>query len=740
MLTRIGCSALVPLLALLLGACTGLAPRPDGDFLTVNGSLPPFPVAGGTVLTDNDMALGHKLDLIDGARERIDLAYYIHSDDYSSSVLNQALLEAARRGVQVRMLLDYHSNYQHLDLYRMLEARGDGRIQVRLFNRPTVNIIRDAAYLSLGCAAVGATTDPGQCDEAKLAAIDAQLAASTDPRNANVAGSGLVLAGLYGKDPRLLASAILEGQQLDPTALQSDAPDPEQRARLQEFLQLYWDARFGNAFERLLAGLQLDLAFTLYGAELTPVRDALESYLPLGRRDADDDTLRDWDYLTDFLHHKLLLMDDRALILGGRNVEDAYHMVPNALTERYVFKDVDLHLELDTPQPALGESFERLWNFREMVASIDEVVQHAPIEPLLLARAERERCADTAEASEARRQCLEALATEFADLDARLAQIHRQMQQHADTYRRRYLPAPPGPARPSFPVDAGAVAYYLENLPIVPGSAPPRRQYGAQSGGERTDAKHIHAAWRAALRDVCQRPGPQRVVIHNAYFFLPANIREDLAAMLSGRWDCADTEIVILTNSPRTTDLNVINVAAGYSLRALGEYLGERASPQAARLRFYEYQPLADPGAPSTVSFHAKVMLFGDDIFIGSANADVRSFMMDTNNGVYLRNAPRLAAAYRDWIDTMLADPEQTRELTAEHLGTPVAERLPRDLAFLDGELARRGWDRRLTPEQGQQLRDRVEEILLDIHRLASEALRGGREAERRFDERFKVL
>ena len=740
MLTRIGCSALVPLLALLLGACTGLAPRPDGDFLTVNGSLPPFPVAGGTVLTDNDMALGHKLDLIDGARERIDLAYYIHSDDYSSSVLNQALLEAARRGVQVRMLLDYHSNYQHLDLYRMLEARGDGRIQVRLFNRPTVNIIRDAAYLSLGCAAVGATTDPGQCDEAKLAAIDAQLAASTDPRNANVAGSGLVLAGLYGKDPRLLASAILEGQQLDPTALQSDAPDPEQRARLQEFLQLYWDARFGNAFEQVLAGLQLDLAFTFYGAQLEPVRDALESYLPVAARDADADAVRDWDYLTDFLHHKLLLVDDRELILGGRNLEDAYHMVPNPLTDKYVFKDVDVHLSLDGANPALGENFQRLWEFREMVASIDEVARHAPIEPLLLRRAEEARCADTAEQRNARRDCLQTVAAEIADAGARLARVHRQMQQRADTYRRRHRPAPPGPARPGFDVDPGALAYYLENLPIQPDSEPPQRQYGARSGSEGADAKHIHAVWRAALAAVCRRPGPQRVVIHNAYFFLPANLRDDLAAMLSGRRDCANTEIVILTNSPQTTDLNVINVAAGYSLRALGEYLGERAGPRAARLRLYEYRPLSDTDSPATVSFHAKVMLFGEDIFIGSANADVRSFMMDTNNGVYLQNAPRLAGAYHDWIEAMLADPARTREVGAEYLRTPVAERLPRDLDFLEQELARRDRQNRLDPQQRAQLRTRVREILLDIHRLASEALDGGAEAEQRFDQRFKVL
>ena len=52
---------------------------------------------------------------------------------------------------------------------------------------------------------------------------------------------------------------------------------------------------------------------------------------------------RDWEYLTDYLHHKLLLVDQRHVQLGGRNVEDSYHMRPIPLTTKYVFMDTDLH-------------------------------------------------------------------------------------------------------------------------------------------------------------------------------------------------------------------------------------------------------------------------------------------------------------------------------------------------------------------------------------------------------------
>ena len=51
------------------------------------------------IITGNDAAFRSKLALINGAKTSIDAMYYIYGDDYSSSVLSEALLAAAQRGV-----------------------------------------------------------------------------------------------------------------------------------------------------------------------------------------------------------------------------------------------------------------------------------------------------------------------------------------------------------------------------------------------------------------------------------------------------------------------------------------------------------------------------------------------------------------------------------------------------------------------------------------------------------------
>ena len=82
---------------------------------------------------------------------------------------------------------------------------------------------------------------------------------------------------------------------------------------------------------------KLELAFALFGERLHGLRDMLTAYFPVERREGRRDALRDWDYLTAFLHHKLLLVDERAFQLGGRNLEDSYHVGPTPLVTRYLF-------------------------------------------------------------------------------------------------------------------------------------------------------------------------------------------------------------------------------------------------------------------------------------------------------------------------------------------------------------------------------------------------------------------
>ena len=81
------------------------------------------------------------LQAVRNARKSLDLAYYIFADDYSSSLLAQELIAAARRGVRVRVFLDYFNNYRRLDLFRFLQreaTRGAGSLEVRLFSEAEI--------------------------------------------------------------------------------------------------------------------------------------------------------------------------------------------------------------------------------------------------------------------------------------------------------------------------------------------------------------------------------------------------------------------------------------------------------------------------------------------------------------------------------------------------------------------------------------------------------------------------
>lgn len=94
----------IPLILSGLVGCATLAPFGDragylsDEAVLQRASAGPLDVMRAHVITDNDEAFASKLALVEGAQQSIDLMYYIYDDDYSSSVLTQALIDAARRG------------------------------------------------------------------------------------------------------------------------------------------------------------------------------------------------------------------------------------------------------------------------------------------------------------------------------------------------------------------------------------------------------------------------------------------------------------------------------------------------------------------------------------------------------------------------------------------------------------------------------------------------------------------
>ena len=156
MLSRSCLKAVIVGLALVLSGCASLpddlpmpaqsfaqAPRPDGSLAGVesalSGRLPPGN-SGFHLLDSNEQGLRWRLALIDSARHSLDLQYYVWWGDESGDLLLKRIVDAADRGVRVRLILD--------DLSTMLEDETHPRlrdvpsavidshpnIQVRLFN------------------------------------------------------------------------------------------------------------------------------------------------------------------------------------------------------------------------------------------------------------------------------------------------------------------------------------------------------------------------------------------------------------------------------------------------------------------------------------------------------------------------------------------------------------------------------------------------------------------------------
>lgn len=96
-------------------------------------STPQQPVHAVTLLDDSEAALVARLSLIRAAQHSIDVQTYIwDEDDIGQLVLNE-LVQAARRGVQVRILADQLFSFNDLNLLDRL-ARVSPNLQVKLYN------------------------------------------------------------------------------------------------------------------------------------------------------------------------------------------------------------------------------------------------------------------------------------------------------------------------------------------------------------------------------------------------------------------------------------------------------------------------------------------------------------------------------------------------------------------------------------------------------------------------------
>ena len=291
--------------------------------------------------------------------------------------------------------------------------------------------------------------------------------------------------------------------------------------------------------------------------------------------------IRRFDILDHRMHNKLFIVDNEALIIGGRNVADDYF----GLSAQRDFRDLDL-LVVGPIVPTASQAFDEYWNcgWSYPAASL---LRLPPREQLRRARAYE------------------------ATLDAAVATSPLRID------------ADPRPA-----------ALRIERLRdgLVFGQGTLRWDNPDQRVGE--PVGETPSPPLAAMRELTA--GARReIVIESAYFAPDPDLRSLREARLRG------VAITLLTNSLATT--NHVAVHTSYarlrpSLLRSGVGLFELRPDAALRRRF-----IADPSSTAAFGLHTKVAVFdGEIVATGSFNFDARSAFLNTEI-ILVARCPALA-------------------------------------------------------------------------------------------------
>ncbi len=117
--------------------CATPSPLLDAATHALAASTPQHPVNVVTLLNDSEPALAARINLIRAARHSIDVQTYIWDQDDVGKLMLNELIQAARRGVKVRILADALFSFQEPGLLDQL-SRVSSNLQVRLYN-PTLH-------------------------------------------------------------------------------------------------------------------------------------------------------------------------------------------------------------------------------------------------------------------------------------------------------------------------------------------------------------------------------------------------------------------------------------------------------------------------------------------------------------------------------------------------------------------------------------------------------------------------
>lgn len=170
------------------------------------------------------------------------------------------------------------------------------------------------------------------------------------------------------------------GAGINPANYKDTASDEETTQQLFEFLKLVKDAYLKND---LIAKIKLSIALATYGETLNPLMNEITGRLPITNAGGSATRqAQEWDHLTDNVHHKLLISDGQRFQLGGRNIEDSYHMKSRVSgTGKYIFMDTDFY---GTTAPGgardLEGAFDRILNVPGLVGTFKDLEKYIGLE------------------------------------------------------------------------------------------------------------------------------------------------------------------------------------------------------------------------------------------------------------------------------------------------------------------------------------------------------------------------
>lgn len=344
------------------------------------------------------------------------------------------------------------------------------------------------------------------------------------------------------------------------------------------------------------------------------------------------------------IHHKLLLVDKERIILGGRNIDDGYHLesFDPLFKEPISFFDADIELSSKAIAESAQKTFDAYWD----CGSNSKCVASVP--SLLLPT-----------------ETLNPFSTLFAKLTERASVVRAAKPPSTAALHQGILEI------------ANLNAEYVENR-MFPGrtSPPPLASLTEEES-------QYHKLWVKLINEV---PAGQDIVIHNAYvFFTPTLLRPLQAALARG------VKVKIVTNSKVSTDMPFVPKFGGAQYLAFLEWAKAKSFP----LEMYEYR--------TKEMLHSKVSLMGDKMIIGACNADARSEYLDSQNGVVIypsqtkwngKTYASAADAYRDWLWShstiwRATTPESLKQDRLEFLKKSLTSIDPVDVALISGELDR---------------------------------------------------